>query len=74
MIDGKAKHSPTNDWDTNAVWVDASTGGHAASSFRAGAALVETRRCSILDDSATQRSQHKGVLASERTRAIRKGV
>ena len=23
MIDGKAKHSPTNDWDTNAVWVDA---------------------------------------------------
>jgi len=20
---GKAKHSPTNDWDTNAVWVDA---------------------------------------------------
>ena len=22
-IDGKAKHSPTNDWDTNAVWVDA---------------------------------------------------
>ena len=23
LIDGKAKHSPTNDWDTNAVWVDA---------------------------------------------------
>ena len=23
MIDGNAKHSPTNDWDTNAVWVDA---------------------------------------------------
>ena len=23
MIDGKAKHSPTNDCDTNAVWVDA---------------------------------------------------
>ena len=23
VIDGKAKHSPTNDWDTNAVWVDA---------------------------------------------------
>ena len=22
-MDGKAKHSPTNDWDTNAVWVDA---------------------------------------------------
>ena len=21
--DRKAKHSPTNDWDTNAVWVDA---------------------------------------------------
>ena len=25
MIDGKAKHSPTNEWDTNAVWVDAAT-------------------------------------------------
>ena len=23
VIDGKAKHSPTNDWDTNAVWVEA---------------------------------------------------
>ena len=23
LIDGKAKHSPTNEWDTNAVWVDA---------------------------------------------------
>ena len=23
LVDGKAKHSPTNDWDTNAVWVDA---------------------------------------------------
>ena len=23
LIDGKAKHSPTNDWDTNAVWVGA---------------------------------------------------
>ena len=22
-IDGKATHSPTNDWDTRAVWVDA---------------------------------------------------
>ena len=28
MHDGKAKHSPTNDWDTkNAVWVDARRAG-----------------------------------------------
>ena len=25
--DRKAKHSPTNDWDTNAVWIDAGRGG-----------------------------------------------
>ena len=45
---GKAKHSPTNDWDTNAVWVDA----------RRAVTVTQERRTEPQDKTLSQRGCH----------------
>ena len=53
MIDGKAKHSPTNDWDTNAVWVDAGRSQRKKDFTKKilGLALTQVHHWSRLSDS-----------------------
>ena len=48
LIDGKAKHSPTNDWDTNAVWVDA----------RRAMTVTQERHTEPQDKTLSQRGCH----------------
>ena len=66
QIDGKARHSPTNDWDTDAVWVDAGravtatqerhtepqdNGTRRGARFRSRGPNGTRRRCAVLRDS-----------------------